>query len=265
MVREQLYNAPMSEPEDLEHWQPPLEPTLWVDGELRRKAASTRMFGGLVVIVGTGLVGVLTAKGWLPGGWLPVGVGVLGFGWMILLGSRSLPSFKSDAKATLDAPPERRFKVVLLPGSGWLRNYLAPATGAFLVVGDDVLRLLYRGQRNEFWLAALLCEFAVLMRLCKVGITLPMYADWIGVAAFSGLHLWSSLPRRDLRFPWARVQSVSAGGERFHVRVDGEDDPDGFLVQVHPKSRARAAALFAERTLFHDEDASAVPATEKGR
>ena len=152
------------------------------------------------------------------------------------------------------APADRAFKVVLRARGGWLSRYLAPDTDAHLVILDDELRLWWRRPHNEVSLA-----FWMLMLWGHLPWLNPRWMLWPRLAAtlvVLVIQFWFQSREIDLRYPWSRVHSVSVGETRFHIRVDDDEFPDGFLVQVPIGLRKPIATLFAARTSFHDEEAN---------
>ena len=178
---------------------------------------------------------------------------------LILAGlSANRRSVVSDAPT--DAPPGRLFKVTLLARGGWLSRYLAPSTGAYLVLADDYLRLRWRRPHNEVYLMNLVLYF---LSGIVPGLQGPRML-WLrigGVLALLVFQVWAASRRHDLRFSWDRVVSVSNWTERFHVRVDDDEFRDGFLLRMLAADREPATAVFRARSLFHDEAAAAMRAT----
>lgn len=154
-------------------------------------------------------------------------------------------------------PPDRLFKVELMARGGWLRRILEPRTDAYLVVADDEVRLCYRRRIRPMssvfvWAGAFL--FADMARRSGLGASAHLQMALFVICCT--LYTWAATRPQDMRFPWSRVHSVSVGETRFHIRVDDDDYPEGFLVQVPIGLRKPLSALFAARTLFHDEEAN---------
>ena len=165
-------------------------------------------------------------------------------------------------------PPDRLFPVELLARGGWLRQFLEPRADGHLVVADDELWLRYRRpEMNRFLSLALACVFAFAFTELsrQSGLGVPPHLAMTGAIIFVALHSWSSTRRHDLRFPWSRVHSVSVGETRFHIRVNDDDYPEGFLVRVPVKYRKPLAGLFSTRTLFHDEEANLARSIRESR
>ena len=224
-----------------------------MEGELSVIAAPAIAMIGLLCVLGMIVLGLLVAVGRVSPTWLLFGFGLVGIAMFcgLLYRGTSVRSFVADAPG--GAPPGRVFPVILLARGGWLRRFLQPATGAYLVVAEDHVQLRYRRPRNEFLLAA--AAFQVVELSSQLGMATPRYLGMAGATVCLVLLVWSSVRRRDLQYPWTRVRSVAAGDDRLHVRVEDEEQSDGLLLKIHERSRARVAELFAERTLFHDEDA----------
>jgi hypothetical protein len=90
---------------------------------------------------------------------------------------------------------------------------------------------------------------------------IPVWVPMAGYLLLLGLHMRSQGNRYDRRYPWSRVTSVAAAVEKFHVKVDDEEVPQGFLIDVGAKDRKSVAELLAARALFHDEAAAAMRTT----
>ena len=225
-----------------------------MDGATALLAAAFCMIFGLVAAVGAIVWAISIANGRSPLARLPAVVGLAGLSVLLLLVARGANRRKVDSDAPTDATPNRLFSVGLMAREGWLRQILEPRVGAFVVLEDDGLRLCFRRPMNQFMLAVLVFN---LSRLGKhIGLAVPDSVGLAGSTVFFILYFWSAMRRHDLRFPWTRVVSVSTGDHRFHVRLDDEEWPDGFLFAASDKDRARLIELFRERALFHDEDSA---------
>jgi hypothetical protein len=144
--------------------------------------------------------------------------------------------------------------VTLRAKGGWLSRYLAPDTEAYLVILDDELRLSWRWQHREVSLA-----FWMLILWGNLPWLNPRWMLWprmAGTVVLLALEFWFLRREIDVRYPWARVHSVSVADTRFLIRVEDDEFPDGFLVQVPIALRKPIAALFASRTSFQDTEAA---------
>ena len=223
----------------------------WVDGRVALIAAPAFAILGALSTIAAVVLAVLAAGGRFSIDWLPGIVGIFGFGviCLVLYGGAHRRIVISDVPAGV--PRDRLFVVSLPERGGWLRRYIEPTTKAFLVIGEEGIRLRWRRPMHYFSLGCVVLVLA--SHLKHVGVKVPFHLLFVGFAAWCALGLASVFRRHDHRFPWADVISVSAGANRFHLRVADEEWPDGILVEVPAGFRARVAELFAARTLFHEE------------
>ncbi|HEU4394759.1 MAG TPA: hypothetical protein VFS92_04275 [Planctomycetota bacterium] len=232
-----------------------LDSPRWMDGDMALLAAGGFAVFSVLIAIGLLVLGVLVAVGRISSLWLVLGIALAGLAVLCAVLYRGTIRRTAISVVPKDAPSDRLFPVVLMARGGWLRQYLEPAVGASAVLEDDGLRLCFRRPMNQFMLVGFVFQFAGMGR--HIGLHISDGVSAAGMMLCMALYVWSCGRRYDLRFPWARVLSVAAGKDRFHVRLDDEEWPDGFLLQVQKKSRETVAALFAGRTLFHDEDAAA--------
>ena len=230
-----------------------LEAPKWMDGEMSLLAAPAFAMFGVACAVGLLVLAVFVATGRISAWWLLGALGLAGVAFICARLYRGTIGRTSVTLVPKNAPPDRVFPVMLWSRGGWLRQYLEPTVGACIVIEDDGVCLSFRRPMNQFVLAGFVFQFAGLGE--HIGLRIPDSVLLIGSMACFGLFIWSGTRRHELRFAWTRVHSVTAAEDRFHLRLDDEDYPDGFLFGVNYKIRDRMAALFAERTLFHDEGA----------
>ena len=226
----------------------------WMDGATALLAAAFCMIFGLAAAVGAIVWAISIANGRSPLARIPAVVGLAGLSVLLLLVAKGANRRTVDSDAPTDATTGRLFSVALMSRDGWLRQFLEPMVNAWVVLEDDHLRLCFRRPMNQFLAAAVVFQLAILGE--HIGLPVPDSVCMAGSIVCLILHTWAGSRRHDLRFPWARVLSVSTGDHRFHVRIDDEEWPDGFLFGVPDKDHARLIELLRQRTLFHDEDAA---------